>query len=183
MLEEDRRAARGALTDQFADLEAVVRVLNAGRDRIRRWTVGKGRPTFRSGMVRVLQRGYDAFVAATANPRPETAHEWRKQAKYLFYQLQFLNSLWHRGAEEIGTGFRELGQVLGDYRDMHLLRQKLAGDPGHFGGDEIVGPATQLIDHQTAELFDRAVGLGRTLYPDGPRQLMKRIPRFSTSRD
>ena len=63
------------------------------------------------------------LAAAADDPTVEDLHEWRKQAKYLWNQLQVLEPLWPAVMEELANQAHELGRLLGDDHALAVLRE------------------------------------------------------------
>ena len=72
-----RRLLRGSVT-------ALARLRIQGKD----WDV------IGASFKEVYARGIDSLRAARADGGPECLHEWRKDAKYLWHDLQVLEPLW-----------------------------------------------------------------------------------------
>ena len=84
----------------------------------------------------------------------EDLHEWRKQTKYLWHQLQLLTPLAPRPIGELADEFHRLADYLGDEHDLAVLRTRASGT------------VTDPIDRRREELQDRALALGERLYAD-----------------
>ena len=66
-----------------------------------------------AGLKRVYRNGRDAFAVAQDDPSQEHLHEWRKQVKYLWHQLQVLQPI-------------QLGQLTALADQAHAWRMPLA---------------------------------------------------------
>jgi len=104
------------------------------------------RSTYRRAR-RALRRGYKERAT-------EDLHEWRKQTKYLWHQLQLLTPLAPGPIGELADEFHHLADYLGDEHDLAVLRERA------------VGKLTDLIDRRREELQDKALSLGERLYAD-----------------
>src|SRR5262249_5267423 len=90
LLEHQREVRREVLTDG-TDLNPVKMTLEGAQERAKEWPIGKkGWSVLGSGLKRTYRRGRDAFEAVRQVPSTENLHEWRKQVKYLWYQLRVL---------------------------------------------------------------------------------------------
>src|SRR4030095_4339353 len=111
------------------------------------------------GVERVYRRGRQALAAVRRKPTAEYLHEWRKQAKYLRYQLDLLRPLAPKALTSLATTIDRLGDLLGDDHDLAVLRREVAGDPARFGGAG--GPAPLLaLTHRPREGGCRRAGGG-----------------------
>ena len=105
-------------------------------------------------------------------------HEWRKQARHLWGQLQLLEAAWTGSEKELGDRNQRLVQLLGDDHDLAVLRETLAADPLAYGGHRILKDVFAVIDRQREELKRQAFALGRTLYKDLPKVFTGRIEAY-----
>jgi CHAD domain len=78
---------------------------------------------------RVYRRGRQALAAVRQKPTVEFIHEWRKQAKYLRYQLDLLRPLAPTALTPLAKTIDRLGDLLGDDHDLAVLRREVAGRP------------------------------------------------------
>jgi len=104
----------------------------------------------------------------------ENLHEWRKQAKYLWHQLQLFEAAWTGSEKELGDQTQKLSQLLGDDHDLAALRETLAADPLAYG-HRILKGVFAVIDRRREELKRQAFALGRKLYKDSPKVFTSRI--------
>jgi CHAD domain-containing protein len=94
----------------------------------------------------VYRRAGDAHEEAIADPTVEKLHEWRKQAKYLRYQLEILTPIWPERMEELAREADRIGDLLGDDHDLAVLRQTLTANPERFGDEGDQEALLALID-------------------------------------
>src|SRR5262249_51225761 len=150
----------------FAVVEEAVR---QARERVNDWTDVPNRwPSVGAGLQDVYCQARTAFEDAAAAPTVEKLHEWRKQAKYLRYQLEGLRPLWPARMEELAGEADKMGTLLGDDHDLAVLRQKLTDDPARPGDEGDAEMLLALIDRRRAELEQEAVGLGGRFFQDRP---------------
>jgi hypothetical protein len=131
------------------------------------------------GLTCVYCRGSAACAAATADMSVEKLHEWRKQTKYLFYQLEVLRPICPEPMKELIDEADRMGELLGDDHDLAVLRQFLTDVPGRFGDD--VGVLVALIDRRRAELEEEAVSRGHLLFQEGPEAFAARLKGYWSS--
>ena len=135
----------------------------------------KGWAALEPGIRRVYRTGYRALAAAAENPTVASLHEWRKQTKYLWHQLQLIEPALADADKELVESAHSLSALLGEDHDLAVLRATLAAEPSVYGGHGAVKSVFALIDHQRADLERRAFALGRELYKDPPQPFMHRI--------
>jgi CHAD domain-containing protein len=157
---------------------SVAEVVAPAVDRIQDWTIDDtGWSALKGGLKRVYRAGYRALAAAAAEPSVENLHEWRKQSKYLWHQLQFLEPAWIGVEAGLGDQVHGLTQDLGDDHDLAVLRQTVTADPERYGGHRVLERLIPLIDRRREDLQREAFVRGRRVYRDAPRIFMRRIKR------
>jgi CHAD domain-containing protein len=158
------------------DLPAIVETLHEVCERIGNWPMDNmDLSAALNGIVASVRRGKRAFDQASANPRPENFHEWRKRAKDLRYQLGLLGKAWPAVFAAYEESARDLEQHLGDDHNLAVLRDTVLQSPDRFGADEQLQALMPLIDAYQQELREQAEILGRRLYADKPKQWRKRV--------
>jgi CHAD domain-containing protein len=131
-----------------------------------------------TGVQEVYRRARQAFAAALTDPTVEKLHEWRKQVKYLRYQLEILRALWSEMLEPLAGQAAHLGELLGDDHDLAVLRQMVTQDPDRFGGENGVELLVALIDRRREELEGEAILLGHRLFQDSPKAFARRLRSY-----
>jgi CHAD domain-containing protein len=175
-LRDHQREVRRRLLGEGDALGPVKESLAAARQRVKRWPVGRrGWSVLGAGIKKVYRQGRDARAAAQDDPSVENLHEWRKQAKYLWHQLQVLHPLWPAVLDELADQAHALADALGDDHDLAILRQQLQEErdrsPGGAAADTLVG----LIDRRRAELQEQAWAVGQRLYEEKPKAFVQRL--------
>jgi hypothetical protein len=110
---------------------------------------------------------------AIADPTVENLHEWRKQVKYFWHQLQTLDGVGRSVITTISRDVHELTQLLGEEHDLAMLLSEIAVNSPKTADDAV--KLTKLIELRRAELRREAFNLGRRIYRDGPRATVKRL--------
>ena len=113
-----------------------------------------------------------------AEPTVEHLHEWRKQAKYLRYQLEVLRPIWPERMEELAKEADRMGDLLGDDHDLAVLRQMLTEDPERFGDEGDREVLSALIERRRAELEQEAMLLDQRFFQDSPRDFARRLKGY-----
>jgi CHAD domain-containing protein len=173
-----RDVRRRVLDDQNA-FEVVAEAVRQARGRVKDWADVPDRwSAVGDGLRDVYRQARNACGQAEADPTVENLHEWRKQAKYLRYQLELLRPLWPERLGELAGEADRMGDLLGDDHDLAVLRQMLTDDPGRFGDEGDVEILLALIDRRRAELEQEAVLLGRRFFQDKPRDFAGRLKGY-----
>lgn len=147
-------------------------------DRIPDWTIGHmGWSAVGRGLKRTYRAGHRALAAAEKESSMENLHEWRKQAKYLWHQLQLLESAWISREEDLGDEVHTLTQILGDDHDLAVLRWLVFSDSITYGGEDVAQSLIAFIDRRRADLQRQAFVCGQHIYRDSPKDFTKRIKR------
>jgi CHAD domain-containing protein len=178
-LQTNFRAVRNRVLDKQNALAVVAETVRQARGQGKRWADVPNRwSSLGEGLARVYRQARGAFRDAVADPSVEKLHEWRKQAKYLRYQLEVLRPLWPERLEELADEADRLTELLGDDHDLALLRQKLTDNPEEFG-DEDEGEVLQaLIDRRRLQLQGEAVELGERFFQDKPGDFARRLKGY-----
>jgi CHAD domain-containing protein len=148
------------------------------------WKVERtGWVALESGLRHVYRAGHRALALALENSSVENLHEWRKQAMYLWHQLQLLEGAWTDSEKELVERTHQLSTLLGEDHDLAVLRETLAADPLAYGGHRILKGVFSVIDRQREELERQAFNLGRELYKDPPKVFTIGIESWMKSRE
>lgn len=85
-----------------------------------------------TGLERTYRKGRDAFAAAKRDRTTENLHEWRKQAKYFWHQLQLLEPLWPGLIGKVADQAHRLTDYLGEDHDLAVLCDTIRRNPEAF---------------------------------------------------
>ena len=130
-------------------------------------------PVLGRGLKRTYARGRDAFARARDECTDECLHEWRKQAKYLWHQLQLLQPLRPHAIGRRADLAHKLSNHLGDDHDLAVLRRKVCEHPAVVRSTESGLLAT--IDKRRSRLQRQALKLGGRMYKEKPGQFQDRF--------
>jgi CHAD domain-containing protein len=98
----------------------------------------------------------------------ERLHYWRKQAKYLFLQLELLAPLSSPYNARRAFRLHRLSDDLGDDHDLAMLHERVAAYMRDFPGELEGGVLLKAIEHSRSKLQSRALLRGSRLYRGHP---------------
>jgi CHAD domain-containing protein len=180
-----QRGVRQRVVEDEKAFAVVASAVDRALDRLDDWAkVHDNWSSVGDGVERVYRRSRQALAAVRRKPTVEYLHEWRKQAKYLRYQLDLLRPLAPKALTPLTKTIDRLGDLLGDDHDLAVLRREVAGDPERFGGPEALEPLLARIDRRRQKLVHHAVTLGRRVFRDPPQTFGRRLRGYwKTERD
>jgi CHAD domain-containing protein len=148
-------------------------------ERSAHWPVGDhGWSVIGAGLKRIYRQGRKAFATSQAVPSPENLHEWRKQAKYLWHQLQVVKPLRPGAIGKRADRAHKLADLLGDDHDLAVLRTQVETMSDAFPDAASRSALLALIDRYRARLQDKAFALGRRLYGKKPGVFARRFAHY-----
>jgi CHAD domain-containing protein len=183
-LGDNLRGVRKRVVDEGDAFAVVGADIRRARKRIKDWAdVPDKWSSIGSGLEEVYRTASRAFEDAARDPTVEKLHEWRKQAKYLHYQLEVFRPLWPERPGEVAGEADRMGELLGDDHDLAVLRQTLTDDPERFGNGRDTELLLALIDRRRAELEEEFMPLGQRFFQDSPKRFAGRLKGYwKTSR-
>jgi CHAD domain-containing protein len=154
---------------------AVRLMLSASRQNIASWPVKKATPArLAAGLRRIYKRSRAAFKKARQKTTPENLHEWRKQAKMLWYGLALIERLGPKKAEAMIQQTEQLCEMLGDDHDLFLVLQALRlEDAAHPARD--YRRLSKRIAAKRARLQKQAFKLGKRTLDEKPGAFARRV--------
>ena len=153
--------------------------LESIHERAQKWPVGRrGWSILGAGLRCTYRQGRDAYLAAAEDRSVENLHEWRKQVKYLWHQLQVLGPTWPELMEELGNQAHQLADHLGDDHDLAVLRELVVREGAQWAAPGTLMRLLDLIDVRRGELQHAAAQLGQRLYADRPKAFLRRLHTY-----
>ena len=180
----DLDRVRLALRDEYCEvrqhvltegntIESLEASLQAARTRAKRWPLGRrGWSVLGTGLKRIYRNGREAFAVAQNDPSQEHLHEWRKQVKYLWHQLQVLQPIQPGQLTALADQAHTLANALGDDHDLAILAHKFLEGSDKFPDHATMHTLADLIAHRRALLQEEAMALGHRLYEEKPRKFV-----------
>ncbi len=127
--------------------------------------------TLQPGLIASYGSGRKRYRASLKRPSTELLHEWRKQVKYLWYQLRLLPPLWPAIIDPFAEACHTLSSALGSDHDLALLDVELR----QFEiPEEDRQTITRLIESRRHQVQLQAWDLGMRLYAETPAAFAKR---------
>jgi CHAD domain-containing protein len=130
-----------------------------------------------TGLGATYRRARHALRSARTGRATDDLHEWRKQTKYLWHQLQAVTPVAAGPVGELADEFHHLADYLGDEHDLAVLRERVAAPTA--GMSETAASALKaLIDRRREELQDKAFALGERLYADKTKAFVHMLTKY-----
>ena len=152
--------------EQFRD------IFQAARKRVEHWSFdGHGFDLVGDGLARNYRLFRKRMERAEEHADPEHLHDWRKVAKYHGHHMVLLRRTAPDLLKGRGSVVDDLGVLLGDHHNLHVLRGTLA----ELGFPNAVD---DVIDAQQQEMASSAFELGRQLAVEKPEALRRRFESY-----
>lgn len=134
------------------------------------------------GLRSTYGRGRQEMVSAYSKPSAHSFHVWRKRAKYLRHQMEFLAPLWPEVIVGTAMTLERLGLVLGEEHDLAELMALLVDRPELCPNPRERSLFAALAQQRRSELHIAAEILGRRVYAEKPGSLASRFGEYWESR-
>jgi CHAD domain-containing protein len=178
-LRDNLRAVRKRVLDEHNAFAVAAETVKEARERVKSWTDVSGQwSSVGKGLHETCRKARAAFQDVVAEPTVPKLHEWRKLVKYLRYQLEVLQPLWPERMQELVAEAERMGDLLGDDRDLAVLRQLLTRDPAPVADEGEREALVAFIDRRRAELEQEVRLLGDRFFQDRPRELVRRLKGY-----
>ncbi len=171
-LEHQRDEALHVQLDTRALLEQAAARLRAARQRVEHWQLSEeGFEAVRGGFTRTYRRARTGMSIAIDEPSVETLHEWRQWVKYHWYHTRLLRPLWRRHMDHRRAAAKDLGECLGQDRDLALLAEHVT----HLGEAEPRALLLKHIERRRDQLRRKSRRLGKLLFEEKPAVFVSRL--------
>lgn len=134
------------------------------------------------GLQSTYGRGRSEMVTAYTTPTGASFHSWRKRAKYLRYQMEFLAPVWPEVVIGMAVTLDRLGLLLGEDHDLAELLSLLHTRPDLCPNPRERSLFAALLTQRRSELQVAAEILGRRVYAEKPSSLQHRFGEYWESR-
>lgn len=146
----------------------------------RQWSLPANFSPVADGLATTYRDGRADWRTARLAPTDHLAHEWRKTAKRLWYQMRLLERSAPHILGPLVATLDDLGGVLGDDHDLGVLVAQIQETPRRFGGQRVVDSATEVLQGEQSRLRGPAFRLGATIYAESVAAFSERITVYGT---
>ena len=165
-LKARQRDIHDRLARNVEAMDELRKAIEHGRTRSADWPLPRdGRRTVRRGLRRTCKAGSRALDDAEKERTSEHLHECRKQAKYLYHQVQMLERVASPDVMKLAEQLHELEQKLGDDHDLGMLRVEVAACIAG-GLPDVNERLIALIDQWRQELQEDCLRQAREIFRD-----------------
>ena len=158
-----------ALQLAASDLQETKRFLQQLRLLSERWAA------LEPGLREVYRKGRSRMRRALREGGDQDFHDWRTEAKYLYYQLLMLASIRPKRMGKRVKRLRALQNKLGLDHDLIILRHFLLEAPERYGGSWAVEQVMPRLNRQSKELRKQCLALGQMLFRQKPGKFVERL--------
>ncbi len=131
---------------------------------------------FRGGLSKTYKRCQKAMKKAYKKKTPEAFHEWRKRAKYLRYQVDYLREIWHHPMKGLEKELHQLTDYLG--KDHDLLELCAHIRQMDYEDQKAIHSIIAIINRQKEHLRLMAKPLGAKLLLDSKKDFISRLEHY-----
>lgn len=172
--DQSARAAE-AVSGGEPRVERARELLCEARARLAAWQFGGDPEAVIAGLRRVYRSSRRAWRRALDEPSAEHLHAWRRQAKYLWYQVCLLEPADPGRLGRLAHRLGKLGDRLGDNHDLSVLVATMRSDPGRFGGRRAVDRAVSVARARQRRLRKRAFRTAGKIWVAKPGSFAERV--------
>jgi len=159
-------------------LTRIKAALRQSSKRVQAWKPAVGEwDCIATGVKKTYGRARRALRDSRIDRATDDLHEWRKQTKYLWHQLQTLTPLAVGAVGELADEFHHLADYLGDEHDLAVLRERIS-TPAVGMSETAASALKAFIDRRREELQDKAFSLGERLYADKSKAFVHRLTKY-----
>ena len=127
------------------------------------------------GLARTYHRGRLGMADAYRSPSAESFHQWRKQARYLRFQLETLTGMWPEAIGGVAAAIDDLGETLGGAHDLAELERLVNQDHALLRGQRRRELLTSLIEQRRRDIHNRARAKGARVYAEPTDRFVERL--------
>jgi len=175
LLAREQRIDARAKADQV--LQEAKRTLRAHRADLKAWRLSAdGFRAIAPGLKESVRRARNAMVVAWLHPTASHHHAWRRCVKDHWFHVRLLEGRCGNHLMPIQRRLEALDGVLGEYHNLVLLREVLAGDSGLSPRE--VTQCLRVVTRYQRALRQHAQLLGMRIYSEKPRRFVRRVRRL-----
>lgn len=137
-----------------------------------------------TGLQKVYGRARNQMLSVLSAQTSEAFHDWRKQVKYLYYQLQMLGSISPKRLESMVRKLGTLEDRLGFDHDLAVLERLLCDGRERYGGKWAVKRVVGCLVRKSKKLRKETAALGADIFREKPRKFVEKLGKhWSVWRD
>lgn len=125
-----------------------------------------GNAEFLEGLTAIYRRGKQLYQTCRNTHDDTDLHEWRKQVKYIWYQLVMLQPLWPGLIKAWSKEWQSLSVLLGNHHDLVLIGQALGENLNQPRKHKETANIKKSIGRHKQKLLAGSLQLGRKLYAE-----------------
>jgi CHAD domain-containing protein len=125
---------------------------------------GEQSVVFGKSIRQTYKKGAQLWRLNMQNADDHNMHQWRKQVKYLWYQLVVLEPIWPDIITAIAKQVQTLSKVLGSYHDLVVLHDALTLLIVQGNHKTEIGSLQRIINHKKLSLGKQSMVLGGKLF-------------------
>jgi CHAD domain-containing protein len=118
------------------------------------------------------------MAAAREEPSGANYHEWRKRAKYLWYQCRALRGVWRPMMDACCRQLHNLSDLLGEDHDLVVFEEILGAEGQALAPAGQSGILGEAISRHHDRLRKAARKLGRRIYAEKPSAFRLRMGTY-----
>lgn len=163
-LQQELRLNRSQL--QKKDIDAIRKRLDTTRSKLQALSESRlDKVSIDAAIKHADKKVRKAFKVAKRKPVDENLHEWRKQVKYEFNQLELLQPLKPKRIDAIIRRARKLSDRLGDDHDLAILHERIVAQSSPVGaaGADDRSALLKVLKALRDRLQRKALRLGKKL--------------------
>jgi len=178
-----RKRLRRLRADQSGNgtqtLPQLTEELRLARQRVEEWPLNNDRfSALAFGLKRVYKRGHRYYGITRAEGSVENFHEWRKQVKYLWYQMSVLNPVWPKPLGTLSNELGKLADYLSEDHDLAVLKERAINQSQMLIDTSEIDKLVVLINHRRLQLQNRATSVGSRIFAEKPKTFISRIEAY-----
>lgn len=125
-----------------------------------------GNTEFLEGLTAIYRRGKQLYQTCRSTHDDTDLHEWRKQVKYIWYQLVMLQPLWPGLIRAWSKEWQALSVLLGDHHDLVLIGRALSENLNQPQKHKERANIKKSIGRYKQKLLMQSLILGKKLYAE-----------------
>ncbi|NJK27803.1 MAG: CHAD domain-containing protein [Coleofasciculaceae cyanobacterium SM2_3_26] len=172
------------IVEETSGVTSAIEDMQVARQRVASWATPDDWSPLKKGIKRVYKQGRKALKRSQEAPTLENRHEWRKQVKYLWYQVRLLHPLWSPMMAALSEEMENSAIAWGAIADWSLLKQWLLEQwaaESETAAEELSGDRAALlaaIEQHQQRLQRKAERLGERIYAESPKQFVHRLKSY-----